>query len=395
MQGRKWNGRNLFETKKPRYWVFFLTSFLGVLVGALITLVFLSGVIGKQDASAEDESFATGDKQYVEKIDLTVKTAFTEAVEKAKDAVVGISNYANGSIWEQIQEIATGSGVIYKKAGDRAFVVTNYHVVEGADLLEVILADGTKLEAELVGGDIWTDLAVLTIPAQTIHKVADFGDSDLLKLGEPVLAIGNPLGKEFAGSVTQGIISGLERTVPVDIDQNGTIDWNAEVLQTDAAINPGNSGGALVNSAGELIGINSMKIAQQEVEGIGFAIPINTAIPIIEDLERYGEVTRPYMGVYLSEVTNVSRYHRQYTLMLPQNIDAGVLISRIEPGGPADLAGLKEMDIIVSLDGRDIQSIIELRKYLYKEKEIGETLRVGYFREGAYDETVLTLTKAR
>src|SRR5690606_17553944 len=138
-----------------------------------ITLVFLWGVIGKQDASAEDESFATGDTQYVEKIGLTVKTAFTEAVEKAKDAVVGISNYANGSIWEQIQEIATGSGVIYKKAGDRAYVVTNYHVVEGADLLEVILADGTKLEAELVGGDIWTDLAVLTIPAQTIHKVAD------------------------------------------------------------------------------------------------------------------------------------------------------------------------------------------------------------------------------
>lgn len=394
MQGHKWNGGYLFESKKPRYWMFFLTSFLGVLVGALTTLVFLWGVIGKQNASGEDR-FATGDNQYVEKIDLTVETAITEAVEKAKDAVVGISNYANGSIWEQIQEIATGSGVIYKKAGDRAYVVTNYHVVEGADLLEVILADGTKLEAELVGGDIWTDLAVLKIPAQSIHKIADFGDSDLLKLGEPVLAIGNPLGKEFAGTVTKGIISGLERTVPVDIDQNGTIDWNAEVLQTDAAINPGNSGGALVNSAGELIGINSMKIAQQEVEGIGFAIPINTAIPIIEDLERYGEVTRPFMGVYLSDVTNVSRYHRKYTLMLPQNIDAGVLISRIEPGGPADLAGLQEMDIIVSLDGRDIQSIIELRKYLYKEKEIGDTLRVGYFREGAYDETVLTLTKAR
>ena len=219
--------------------MFFLTSFLGVLVGALITLVFLSGVIGKQDGSAEDESFATGDKQYVEKIDPTVKSAFTEAVEKAKDAVVGISNYANGSIWEQIQEIATGSGVIYKKAGDRAIVVTNYHVVEGADLLEVILADGTKLEAELIGGDIWTDLAVLTIPAQTIHKVADFGDSDLLKLGEPVLAIGNPLGKEFAGSVTQGIISGLERTVPVDIDQNGTIDWNAECYKPMPPLIPG------------------------------------------------------------------------------------------------------------------------------------------------------------
>src|SRR5690606_682623 len=127
MQGHKWNGGYLFESKKPRYWMFFLTGFLGVLVGALTTLVFLWGVIGKQNASGEDR-FATGDNQYVEKIDLTVETAITEAVEKAKDAVVGISNYANGSIWEQIQEIATGSGVIYKKAGDRAYVVTNYHV---------------------------------------------------------------------------------------------------------------------------------------------------------------------------------------------------------------------------------------------------------------------------
>lgn len=391
MQYRKWNDYNGGKRFSRR--VFFSTGLIGAIIGTVLTLIFMQGFLLKREMPARKEQF-NGNEQ-IERTYVEVETIFTEAVEKARDSVVGISNYESGDIWEQTREVATGSGVIYKKEETRAYVVTNFHVVAGADLLEVILADGTKLEAEYIGGDIWTDLAVLAVPGQKVDKVVDFGNSDLLKLGEPVLAIGNPLGTEFAGTVTKGIISGLERTVPVDIDQNGTIDWNAEVLQTDAAINPGNSGGALVNSTGQLIGINSMKISQQEVEGIGFAIPINTAIPIIDDLERYGEVSRPFMGVYLSNLTDVSRYHRQYTLLLPQDVTEAVLISRIEPDGPAEQAGLQEMDVIVSLDGREIKSIIELRKFLYNEKEIGDTIRVGYFREGAYYEAVLTLTVVR
>ena len=384
-----------FRKKKTFQWSYMISSLIGVLAGALLTFIILQSHLFQQEPAHDTPPITENEDPEIQRTFIKVETIFTEAVEKARDSVVGISNYDSGDIWEQTREVATGSGVVYNKEGNRAYVVTNYHVVEDADLLEVILADGTKLEAELIGGDIWSDLAVLAIPGERITKVAKFGNSDLLQLGEPVLAIGNPLGKEFAGSVTKGIISGLERTVPVDIDQNGTIDWNAEVLQTDAAINPGNSGGALVNSAGQLIGINSMKISQQEVEGIGFAIPINTAIPIIEDLERYGEVRRPFMGVYLSNLTDVSRYHRQYTLLLPPDITDGVLISGIEPGGPAEQAGLQEMDVIVSLDGQEIDNIIALRKFLYNEKEIGATIRVGYFREGAYDETVLTLTIAR
>ena len=184
----------------------------------------------------------------------------------------------------------TGSGVIYKKAGNKAYVVTNQHVVEGATHLEVTLTDGTKIPAKLLGGDIWTDLAVLEIDTNHVKKIAEFGNSDVLKMGEPVMAIGNPLGTTFSGSVTQGIISGINRTIPVDINQDGIMDWQAEVLQTDAAINPGNSGGALINIAGQLIGINSMKIAQSAVEGIGLSIPINYAKPIISDLEQFGVV---------------------------------------------------------------------------------------------------------
>uniref|UniRef100_UPI0030C839CB S1C family serine protease n=1 Tax=Enterococcus faecium TaxID=1352 RepID=UPI0030C839CB len=155
------------------------------------------------------------------------------------------------------------------------------------------------------------DLAVLEIDAGHIKKIAEFGNSEALKMGEPVLAIGNPLGATFSGSVTQGIISGINRTIPVDINLDGMIDWQAEVLQTDAAINPGNSGGALVNIAGQVIGINSMKIAESAVEGIGLSIPINYAKPIINDLEKFGEVKRPYMGVDLKSVNEIPGYYQE------------------------------------------------------------------------------------
>src|SRR5690606_38956611 len=186
----------------------------------------------------------------------------------------------------------TGSGVIYKSEGDTAYVVTNHHVVDGASGIEVTLADGTKVEAQVVGSDIWTDLAVLEMSNNKVQDVVELGDSDALKRGEAVIAIGNPLGLEFSGSVTSGVVSGTDRAVPVDLDGDGQEDWQAEVLQTDAAINPGNSGGALVNLAGQLIGINSMKIATSAVEGIGFSIPINSAMPVINSIEENGEMIR-------------------------------------------------------------------------------------------------------
>ena len=238
-----------------------------------------------------------------------VSTDVTKAVEKISEAVVGITNIqaSNGGFWMQQSEeaVGSGSGVIYKIENNKAFIITNHHVVEGAKQLEVTLVDGSKEEAELIGSDVWTDLAVIVIDAKNIKTVAEFGDSDVLKVGEAVIAIGNPLGLDFYGSVTQGIVSGKDRSVPVDVNADGVSDWTTEVLQTDAAINAGNSGGALVNLAGELIGINSMKIASSSVEGLGFSIPINSAIPIIEELEKNGEVKRPTMGISLMDLTEV------------------------------------------------------------------------------------------
>ena len=165
-----------------------------------------------------------------------------------------------------------------------------------------------------------------------------------------------------------------------------------EVLQTDAAINPGNSGGALVNIAGQVIGINSMKIAQEAVEGIGLSIPINSAIPIIEDLEKFGEVKRPFMGVSLASVEEISQYHQQNTLKLPTDVTNGVAITGVQSNSPATKAGLQEFDVIVALDGKEVSDVVNLRKYLYNEKKIGDKLEVTYYRDGEQLKTTMDLS---
>lgn len=345
----------------------------------------------------DEQTDSAGDgKKATRNVSIDVYSEITKAVDKAGEAVVGISNIQDSTgFWGQAQGESggTGSGVVYKKEGDKAYIVTNHHVVADATELEVSLSDGTKIPAKLLGSDIWTDLAVLEVPAEKIKVVAEFGNSDNLKPGEPVIAIGNPLGLTFSGSVTQGIISGTERAIPVDINQDGTPDWQAEVLQTDAAINPGNSGGALINIEGQVIGINSMKIAQQAVEGIGLSIPINYASPIIEDLEKTGKVKRPYMGLDLTSVNTVPAYYQQDALKLPKEINYGVAIKGVQPNSPAEKAGLQEFDVIVKMDGEDIRDVVDLRKHLYNKKKVGEEMKITYYRGGEIEETSMTLAE--
>lgn len=384
----------------------FLSSLLGAVIGALL-VIFTIPTLSKMDilpykiepnnqTAVTDEDQGTSqdtDNTSTRNVSIDVYSGITKAVDKAGDAVVGITNIQQSTnFWGQTQESGgTGSGVVYKKAGDKAYIVTNHHVVADASQLEVSLSDGTKIPAKLLGSDVWTDLAVLEVPADKINVVAEFGNSDKLKPGEPVIAIGNPLGLTFSGSVTQGIISGTERAIPVDIDQDGTPDWQAEVLQTDAAINPGNSGGALINIEGQVIGINSMKIAQNAVEGIGLSIPINSAAPIIDDLEKTGKVQRPVMGVELASVNEISAYHQQNTLKLPKDVTSGVAIRRVQPNSAADKAGLKELDVIVEMDGEKIRDAVELRKHLYNQKKVGDEMKVKFYRDGKLQETTLRL----
>lgn len=398
-----------YQKQKGNRGGFLIASIVGAILGAMLVVISIPALSNQgflpyniqPNQSQPAETNGNNQSNFVQQqVSYDVNTDITKAIDKAADAVVGINNIQTANFWydeagASEDPAGTGSGVIYKMAGNKAYVVTNQHVVEGATQLEVTLNDGTKIPAKLLGGDIWTDLAVLEIDAEQVKKVAEFGDSDAIKMGEPVMAIGNPLGATFSGSVTQGIISGINRTIPVDINQDGLMDWQAEVLQTDAAINPGNSGGALINIAGQVIGINSMKIAESAVEGIGLSIPINYVKPIIDDLEQFGVVKRPYMGVDLKSVAEIPGYYQEEALKLPRDITHGVALRQVIPNSPADQAGLRELDVIVELDGENINDVIDLRKHLYQKKKIGEKMNITYYREGKRETTTMTLAEDR
>lgn len=392
---------NSSEPKRNKKWSF-ASSFTGLIAGALLVGVILPGMTDAEPGSTETSTTAES-VSGLQTNSTVVTSDVTEIVEETTDTVVGVSNLqvaqqnpfaSQTSKDAESQEAGVGSGVIYKKDGDTAYIVTNNHVVEGAEEVMVTLSDGTELDAEVLGTDIWTDLAVLKVPGDSIKTVAEFGDSSVLQAGEPVIAIGNPLGLQFSGSVTTGVISGTERLVPIDVNQDGTEDWQSEVLQTDAAISPGNSGGALINAEGQLIGINSMKIAQDAVEGIGLAIPINTAIPIIADLETEGAVERPSMGVAILDLAEVPAQYRSSQLNLPAEVEGGIVVESVVEGSGAAAAGMEAYDVIVEMDGKAVTSVLELRQYLYNETEVGDTLKVKAYRNGELQSFELKLTES-
>ncbi|WP_430534491.1 trypsin-like peptidase domain-containing protein [Listeria rocourtiae] len=385
------------EGKKKTMLAVFLTGLLGVLIGALIVLAFSWSAL--QDDNKTTSNTTTTGSGTTKKVTVENTTATTQALEKVQDAVVSVLNFQAGtsisSGTSTEDEASSGSGVVYKKSGGKAYIVTNNHVVEGANKLEVKFSNGKKSEAKLVGTDKWNDLAVLEISDENVTKIAEFGNSDSLKVGETAIAIGSPLGTEFAGTVTEGIISGLNRTVPVDTNGDGTEDWEAEVIQTDAAINPGNSGGALVNIEGQVIGINSMKISTENVEGIGFAIPSNTVEPIIAQLEKNGEVERPSLGVTLRDVDTIPEVQQQQILKLPENVDYGAMVQQVVAGSAAEKAGLKQYDVIVEMDGKKVTNSMTLRQILYSnDVKVGDKMEVKYYREGKKETTTVTLTAA-
>lgn len=383
--------------KRGKHFIgYFLTALIGVIIGGLI-IFFVAWDNGE---NADTTSNSNNKATKVEKVSVDTTSDVTKAVDKVQDAVVSVLNYQSSSSLDGTttseQEASSGSGVIYKKANGKAYIVTNNHVVADANKLEVTFTNGKKSEAKLLGTDEWNDLAVLEIDDKNVTTVAAFGDSDSLKLGEPAIAIGSPLGTEFSGSVTQGIISGLNRAVPVDTNGDGTEDWEADVIQTDAAINPGNSGGALINIEGQVIGINSMKISMENVEGISFAIPSNTVEPIIEQLETKGEVERPSLGVSLRDVDTIPETQQKNILKLPDSVDYGAMVQQVVSGSAADKAGLKQYDVIVELNGQKVTNSMTLRKILYgNDVKIGDKVKVKYYRDGKEKSTDIKLEAAK
>ncbi|MFD0767581.1 S1C family serine protease [Bacillus sp. CGMCC 1.60114] len=378
--------------RKQKHKHIFVSGVAGTIIGATL-FAFAIPTFSKLGWTTIRETEASEEKQYIaQSTPQVVNTGdgFVKAVDRASEAVVGVINIQRDNFSEADSEAGTGSGVIYKKANGHAYIVTNNHVVAGANRIEVSLSDGTKIPGKILGTDVVTDLAVLQIDEKYAKKVIELGDSTKVKRGEAALAIGNPLGLEFSGTVTQGIISANERIVPVDLDQDGHYDWQVEVLQTDAAINPGNSGGALVNEAGQLIGINSMKIAAKEVEGIGLAIPITRAVPVMNEIEKYGKVRRPYVGVELRSLNEIPNYYWDKTLHLPSNITEGVCILDVKSPSPGVDAGLHEYDVIVAVDGKAVQDIIAFRKILYNKK-INDKMTVTFYRGAKRETTTVKL----
>jgi serine protease Do len=287
------------------------------------------------------------------------------AVEKVSKSVVNIASVR--MLQDQMFRIfpveGVGSGVIIDEKG---YILTNNHVIDDAERLKVTLPDGKVLRGKVVGSDETTDLAVLKVESEQLLPATQLGNSDNLKTGQIVIAIGNPFGLTGGPTVSAGIVSSLNRSIQT---RSGVL----ELIQTDAAINPGNSGGPLVNTKGEVIAINTANMPY--AQGIGFAVPINTAKSILKELIEKGKVTRPWIGVASMKVTpQLARYYG-----LP--VIDGALIARVEPYSPADDAGLRKGDIIEEIDGNTIKDPSEIASYVRK-KQINDRLTVTINRYG-------------
>lgn len=366
-------------------------GFLGGLIAILIVLfLIVKQIIPLDIMNTEENKQQTPVTTEETRVNLSNETTDLTRLTKS---VVGVINLQQRNARGKDEMAGTGSGIIYKKSADKAYIITNNHVIQNANEVEIELYNEERLEAKVIGADPLTDLAVLEIEGETIDEVATLGSSDDLTVGEDVVAIGNPLSLNFAGSVTRGIVSGLNRSVPIDTTGNQMADWVNEVIQTDAAINPGNSGGALVNKDGEVIGINSMKISQSEVEGIGFAIPIDTALPIIEALEKNGKVERPFIGISMIDLREVPP-ETQENIQIPEEIENGVIVTSIEPNSPAEEANIEPYDIITKINNESVESSLDLRKHLYTDTKPGETLDLELYRKGKKQQVTIKPTKS-
>ena len=372
----------------------------------VILISFFSGILGTFTTLqlSQKHNSGTTTTTTVSKAAVKNENSTTQAVDKVKDAVVSVITYSSNSQNSLItsdetdtdtnaeQVFSEGSGVIYKKEGDTAYIVTNTHVINGAKKVDIRLADGTKVPGEIVGSDTYSDIAVVKIAADKVTTVAEFGDSNQLTVGETAIAIGSPLGSEYANTVTQGIVSSLNRNVSLKSEDGQAISTNA--IQTDTAINPGNSGGPLINIQGQVIGITSSKIASNggtSVEGLGFAIPANDVINIIKQLEKDGKVTRPALGIHMVNLSNLNTTDLQ-KLKLPGNVTSGVAVRSVQKNMPAN-GHLQQYDVITKIDDKAISSTTELQSALYSHS-IGDEMTVTYYRNGKEETTKIKLDKS-
>lgn len=351
-----------------------------IIIGIIVLLLILNAIfttVNKNDHT-NDSAFngTTKDETTAMKIAKnSVKSVVTVENDLSNDTTV--SDNKN----ESDNEI--GSGVVYKKVGDSIYIFTNAHVVGNQEKQKVTYGNDKSVTGKVIGKDKWSDLAVVKAKvADENIKPMTMGDSNNIKLAEPILVIGNPLGTDFKGSVSQGIVSGLNRHVPVDIDKNDNYDALMKAFQIDAPVNPGNSGGAVVDRDGRLIGIVSLKIDMHNVEGMAFAIPINDVRKIAKELEHKGKVNYPNTEIKIKNVGDLDDSERN-AINLPTKVNHGVLIGEVKENGLGDKSGLKKGDVIVELDGKKIEDNLRYRQVIYSHYDDQKTITAKIYRNGA------------
>lgn len=315
------------------------------------------------------------------------EVAMEDAIEKVYDSVVCIEVLDQSG-----NAISTGTGFVYKKDSKYGYVLTNAHVVNGGTNIQATLSNNSLVKLTLLGMDTYTDLAVLKMDAKEVLQVASIGTSANTKTGNTVFTVGSPMGASYAGTVTKGILSGKDRLIETNSGLSNGETYIIKVLQTDAAISPGNSGGPLVNLAGDVIGINSLKLVDEKVEGMGFAIPIEDALKFVDVIEKGQSIQRPLMGVQILDLRNEYILYR-YNVKVPDNVKEGIYLVKVNGNSPAGNAGLKDGDVITNIDGQKVTTTAQFRYELYKHS-VGDIIDVSYYRNGKEKKTSVKLDKA-
>ncbi len=315
------------------------------------------------------------------------KTSIRDSVEKSKDSVVMIRAF-NGST-----EVSTGTGFVYKVDDKYGYVMTNQHVVEKSDNVKLVMSDDNQIDGQILGGDEYLDLAIIRIDKSNVIDKATIGKSDEAKVGDTVFTIGSPMGYDYRGTVTSGILSGTDRMVTVTIGNNSSDGYVMKVLQTDAAINPGNSGGPLLNINGEVIGINSLKLVKEEIEGMGFAIPIEYALSHVDVLEKGEKIQWPVLGISMVNVSDTSSLYRN-GIRVSSEIREGVVVANVIDSSGASKSDLKKGDVIIAINGEKVKNTSYLRYELFKYKP-GDSIEVTYYRDSKEKTTKVTLSTSK
>lgn len=361
-------GRMSFLKKNKNFILYLVSLIVAVAIGGFGTYLFL-------------RPYVKGDKvtniTKTEKEVTVVDTGIGDAVEKVYDSVVVVETFVRNQLY------STGTGFIYKHSDNHYYLLTNYHVIDGGTAIKIVFTDGKEVDVKVVGGDRFADIAVLSYETDADLKVSEIGKSVDMRVGDTVFAIGAPLDSSvYSWSVTRGVLSGKDREVEVKVTNSTTSDWIMNVLQTDAAINSGNSGGPLCNSNGQVIGITNMKLVTDGVEGMGFAIPIEEASTYANAIINGEDISRPILGIGMYDVSSIHS----------STIKSGVGINRVDPNSPAEKAGLRQGDIIIGMDNKEITSVAQFRVQLYSHK-IGDTFTIRYYRDGKSDNTTVNLFK--